>query len=333
MTDLLKNDEKLAHRETALEPDLAIIDPHHHLWTTQAHSMATYYPAEQLITDTREGGHNVVATVFLECTSHYRTTGPAELLPVGETEFVVAQDVPAGLMAGIVGYADVRLGAGVGEVLEAHREAGGERFKGIRYSTAWDASPEVTNTARDAPPGTLVTPAFMRGVQEVGDHGFVFETWEYFHQLGEVLELSRATPNTQIIVDHLGGPAGVGPYADHREEMLEHWRSGMSALAGQENIVVKLGGIGFSPYIQPQKADSLTSSDAIAEYWGPEIRFCVETFGADRCMFESNYPVDSSLCDYVTLWNSFKRMTVDYSPAERESLFAGTARRVYSLEF
>lgn len=327
---LPNNDARLAHREEALEPGIPIIDTHHHLWDAEAHWMATYYPLQNLMRDLR-GGHNVVQTVFLECSSHYLEGGPEELRPVGETAWVASVDAPAGVMEGIVGFADVRLGRDVGRVLDAHAEAAGKRFKGIRYSSAYDEHPDVVNTARDAPPGTLLREDFQAGVRELGNRGLLFESWAYFHQLGEVLALAQAAPETTIVLDHLGGPAGTGPYAGHRDEMRGVWREGMAALAQQENVVAKIGGIGFAPYLEPEVVAQLDSSEKIAAYWLPEVQFCIETFGPERCMFESNYPVDSYLCDYVTLWNAFKRMTADLSSAERGHLFAETARRTYGL--
>jgi predicted TIM-barrel fold metal-dependent hydrolase len=320
------------HGEKAIEPELCIVDPHHHVWDDLTNPLATHYPTERLMADVR-GGHNVVGTVYAECSSHYRVNGPDELKPVGETEWVVSQDLLPGIMEGIVGYADVRTGAMVREVLEAHRAAAGDRFKGVRYSTAWDASREVPNTAREAPPGTLLTDAFVRGVQEVGNADMVFDTWMYFHQLPELAELARAAPQTTIVLDHLGGPLGIGPYERDRESMLSRWRTGIAAVAAVENTVLKIGGLGFPYFLSKDIVGGLPDSDRIAAYWRPEVQFCIESFGVDRCMFESNFPVDSYLCDYVTLWNAFKKISRDYSPTERHALFAGTAASVYNLTF
>ena len=325
-----QNSDKLAHRETAIEPDLEIVDTHHHLWDAPAHWMATYYPIEHLIKDVG-GGHNVTHSIYLECSSHYHTDGPEELAPVGETEWVASIDSPEGLLAGIVGFADVRLGKDVNRVLDAHVEAAGKRFKGIRYSSAFDDHPDVVNTARDAPPGTLLREDFQEGVRALGSRGLLFESWAYFHQLNEIKTLAQAAPNTRIVLDHLGGPAGTGPYAGKRDEMRKDWRRNLADLAQEENVVAKIGGIGFPPYLEPDVTPKLKTSADIAEYWMPEVRFCIETFGPDRCMFESNFPVDSHLCDYVTLWNAFKLMTNDLSADERSALFSGTAKRVYSL--
>jgi L-fuconolactonase len=319
----------LVHSELVVEPGLPIVDAHHHLFPDSSHPR--YYPTESLVADI-QSGHNIVATVYMECGSRYFDDGAEQLRSVGETEWVVSQTVPPGAMARIVGFADVRLGSQVRGTLEAHREAGQGRFRGIRYSAAWDPSEKVLNGARNAPPGQLRDAHFQEGVRIVGQAGLVFETWVYFHQLDDVLDLARAAPETQIVLNHLGGPAGAGPYDLERDEVRRTWRTGIKALSGQENVVIKIGGIGFQPFIEPSFLESLNSSKTIANYWRPEVEFAIESFGPTRCMAESNYPVDSYLCDYVTLWNSLKLMTQNLSTSERGAVFAGTAKRIYELE-
>lgn len=318
------------HREEVIHADLKIIDTHHHLWDGPAHRIATHYPLERLLQDIGRG-HRITQTVYVECGSHYRTSGPDDLRPVGETEWVSSLPAPGGILAGIVGFADVRRGAGVQRILDAHLEAAGERFKGVRYSAAYDEDPEVLSTARDAPPGTLLESQFQLGVRTLGDRGLLFETWVYFHQLGEVLSLARSAPQTTIVLDHLGGLAGPGIYAGRRNEVRAIWRENMSRLAGQDNIVVKIGGIGFPSFVEPDAYGRFTSSEKIAKYWLPEFQFCIDTFGPRRCMLESNFPVDSSLCEYATIWNSFKRMAEDLGEADKNALFSETARRIYNL--
>jgi predicted TIM-barrel fold metal-dependent hydrolase len=319
------------HVETALEPGLVIVDPHHHLWPpTGGHSMAVPYSLEDLRADVT-GGHDIRATVYLECSSRYRTYGPENLRPVGETEWVASLPAADGLLSGIVGFADMLLGTEAGPVLDEHVAAGDGRFRGTRHSVAWDPSPDVINTARNPPEGVLTTEVFGRGVAEVARRGLVFETWGYFHQLTDLIPLARKHPELTIVVDHLGGPVVSGPYAAKRDEVLADWRAALRALAAHENIVLKLGGIGFPPFVEEKVRTGSRSSEALAAYWGPELRFCIETLGPDRCLFESNFPVDRALCDYVTLWNVFKRVTADLSPDDRRKLFSDTARRVYQI--
>ncbi|MCU1556730.1 MAG: amidohydrolase family protein [Microbacteriaceae bacterium] len=319
------------HTEEAIEPELPILDAHHHVWDDLSNPLATHYPLDSLLGDLR-AGHNIVASVYAECSDHYRVDGPEELRPVGETEAVAAADAPPGVMAAIVGYADMRLGRAVRPVLEAHREVGRGRFSGIRHSTAWDPHPDVPNTSRLSPPGLLVTPSFVDGVRMLGELGMTFDAWMYFHQLPELMTLARRAPNTQIIVDHLGGPAGIGYYATHRDEMLSTWRRNISALALMPNVAIKIGGLGFPWFLPDEVSAGLVDSDAIAEYWRSEILHCIDSFGPGRCMFESDFPVDGRLCDYVTLWNSFKKASSDLDPSERDAVFRGSAARIYRID-
>lgn len=323
--------KQLEHREKAIEPELSIIDAHHHLWDDNAHPLATYYSTEEVLADLA-GGHHIVGTVYAECSSHYRTDGPVELRPVGETEWVMGHAFPPGILGSIVGAADLTLGDRVGEVLDEHRVAAGERFAGIRHRTAWDPHPDVPNTAIPTPPGTLVQPGFIDGVRELGKRGMPFDAWMFFGQLPELLTLARAVPETTIVLNHLGGPLGIGPYARHRDEMLAFWRAGIRSVGALENVMIKIGGLGFPYFVPDEVVATLLDSQSIADYWKDEVRFCIDAFGPDRSMGESDFPVDSRLCDYVTLWNALKRLTEYLSPSERDAVLRGTAARVYGMD-
>jgi predicted TIM-barrel fold metal-dependent hydrolase len=307
--------------EQVLDPNLTICDPHIHIG---AHSDERFM-VEELRAET-ESGHRVVATVFVECGVAYRPGGSEAFRPIGETEFVVAAD-PDGVIAGIVGYADLRVPE-IGDVLAAHADAGGGRLRGIRNNSAWDASPDL----RRAPPGLLADHDFRRGIAALERADLSFETWLYHHQLPELAALSRDHPNAPIIVNHLGGPIAVGPYHGQRSEVLNVWRSGMRELAACPNVVVKLGGIGMAFFgMDWHERPDGASSEEVAAAWGDEMRWCIEQFGVERCMFESNFPVDRISFSYPVLWNAFKRVTADASDAERAALFHDTATRVYRL--
>jgi len=305
--------------EAIIDPGLPIVDPHHHLWDFKTHS----YLLPDLLADIG-GGHDVRATVFIECAVFYRADGPAPLRPVGETEFVngVAAMSASGrygdsrACAGIVGFADLNLGAAVDDVLAAHVAAGGGRFRGIRHAAGWDASDEVHNSHTDPSEGMLRSARFREG----------------FARLGKV-DLARAFPDQPIVVDHVGGPIGIGPYADRREEIFPGWRDAIRALAACPNVCVKLGGLGMSVCgFGFQKRERPPSSEELATAWRPYMETCIEAFGADRCMFESNFPVDKVSCSYVVLWNAFKRLASGASAAEKAALFHDTAARFYRLE-
>ena len=323
-------------REEILEPDLPIVDPHHHLWDRPG----ARYLFEELLGDTASG-HDIRATVFVQCRSMYRAGGPEELRSLGETEFVtgVAARSASGqygrlrACAGIVGMADLMLGDAVAPVLEAHLRAAGGRLRGVRNSTDWHASDEIRSNPIKPPPGLLMEPAFRRGVGRLRDAGLSLDVWAYHTQLPQVIELARAAPELTLVVDHVGGPIGVGPFAGRRAEVFAEWRRDVLALAACPNAVAKLGGLamqvgGFDFHLR----DLPPTSAELAEAWRPYVETCLEAFGAARCMFESNFPVDKGMCSYAALWNAFKRLAAGASAAEKAALFGGTAVRVYRLD-
>lgn len=319
--------------EEPLAPDLPICDPHHHLFEN-----STGHPT-YLLDDLRRDaeGLNLVRTVFLDCMTHYLTEGPEALASVGETTFVrqVAEESArtAGChIDGIVGYADMNLGDGAQAVLEAHLKAGGGRFKGIRHATGWDPTPSISSY-RDQPAGMLLDPTFRRGIACLARMGLSFDTQVHHHQLLEVSSLARAFPEMPIIVNHTGLPLGIGPYANQRDETFRHWRGGMTELASYPNIYVKLGGTGMGVFgFGWHERQAPPSSEEFARSTAPYFRACIELFGSNRCMFESNYPVDRNACSYVVMWNAFVRVTQDLSPDEIADLFHDTAVRAYRLE-
>lgn len=325
--------------EEALEPALPICDPHHHLWDRRPTHFQPRYLLDEIVADA-QSGHNVVSTVFIECGAMFKPDGPEALRPVGEVEFVngIAAMSAAGLYgttrvaAGIIGTAQLRLGAAVGAVLDAEIAAGGGRFRGIRLGGTWDASDEVPNHRTDPPQGMFLRPDFRAGFAQLGPRQLTFEAWCYHHQIPEVTDLARAFPDTTIILDHFGGPIGVGPYTGKADEVYGQWRTAMAELATCPNVVVKLGGLnmevnGFGWHEQPRPPTSQELMQATRRYYETTIQY----FGAERCMFESNFPVDKVTCSYTVLWNAFKRLTAGYSAAEKASLYHDTAARVYRL--
>lgn len=311
--------------EEVLEPDLVICDPHHHLWDRPDDR----YLMDELRADV-DDGHRVVATVFVECGSAYRDAGPESMRPVGETDFVVDAD-PEGLVAGIVGYADLRLPE-VGDVLAAHADAGRGRLRGIRHRSAWDAGLEAPPAPRNHRPRLLGDPDFRSGFAALGRAGLSFDAWLYHPQIPELTDLARAHDEVPIVLDHLGAPLGVGPYAGRRDEVLQTWRTSMRALAACPNVMLKLGGIGMTVMgMHWHERPGGATSPELAAAWGAEIRWCIETFGVERCMFESNFPVDRVSCSYRTLWNAFKLMVTDASPSEKAALFHDSAWCAYRL--
>ena len=310
--------------EEALEPDLEIVDPHHHLW-----DFDTPYGRYELADLKRDtgAGHNVVETVFVECSSNYFETGPEHLRPVGETVFVAAQadlgdQTPGARITGIVGRADLT-GPAVAEVLDAHIEAAGGRFRGIRHAWAMKDGDDVHLYKHDN---------FQAGCRVLASYGLSFDAWQYHFQLDDVASLARAVPELSIVVDHVGGPLGIGRFAGKRDEVLAETKAGLAVLSELDNVTLKVGGIGMVRYgTEWVPNDRPPNSDDVLDAWGDMMRWCIDTFGPSRCMFESNFSVDAQTTSYVVLWNAFKRISAGYSDAERADLFAGTARRVYRL--
>lgn len=320
--------------EPALEPELGIIDPHHHF----ALSGAEGYGLADLQADIGSvggGGHRVEATVYIECRAGYRTDRPMELRPVGETEAVIGmvQDTSSpDVCAGIVAYADLMLGALVKPVLEAQIAAGKGRVKGIRNSTVSHPDPAARGAAINRPAGMLLDPRLREGFATLSPLGLTFDAWVYHTQLGELTDLARAFPGTVIVLDHLSGILGIGPYAGQRDAVFAEWRRSLCEFAECPNTRVKLGGLGmplfgFGFHEQPLPP----TSERLAAAWRPYIETAIEVMGADRCMFESNFPVDKASCGYGVLWNAFKRITAGCSADVKAALYRETARRTYRL--
>ena len=340
--------------EPILEPDLPIIDPHHHLWDRrlapsapeprhgfiQVIDRVPHYLLDELLADTGSG-HNIRATVFLECRAMYKADGPEAFRCVGETEFVngVAAMSASGIYgptracAAIVGNADLRLGEKVRDVLEAQLKAGGGRFRGIRNSASYDADTGVLGPLVGREPGLYLDKTFRDGFKVLHKLGLSFDAWLLEPQLPDLIDLARAFPETPIVLDHVGTPLGISTYKGKLQARFGTWRDNIKTLAKCPNVFVKLGGLamafcGFPSFLSSPPA----SSEQLASEWKPYIETCVEAFGADRAMFESNFPVDSGSCTYPVLWNAFKRIAAHYSASEKAALFSGTAARFYGVK-
>ena len=347
-------DQSAAHEEI-LEPELPIIDPHHHLWDRRAavagapppshpfdHVFRQFplYLVEDLLADMRRG-HNVFATVFVECGAMYRPDGPVEFRPVGETEFItgVAKQAEAGAYgglrpcAGIVGHTDLSIGARARAVLESHLEVSGGRFSGIRHKESWDPDPNVLGPLVGVGEGLYREARFREGFAQLAPLGLSFDAWLLETQLADLIDLARAFPETSIILCHVGTPLGIASYAGRREERFPTWREKIRTLARCENVSVKLGGLGMAfPAFPSYMSAPPAPSAQLAREWRPYIETCIEAFGADRCMFESNFPVDALSCTYDVLWNAFKLIAKGCSAEEKAALFAGTAAKVYRMQ-
>jgi predicted TIM-barrel fold metal-dependent hydrolase len=321
--------------EPVIDPDLPVIDTHHHLWDRPDHR----YLLHEFLADIRTG-HNVVATVFMECHVMYRAHGPEEMRSVGQTEFVAGVAAmsesdgygPTRVAAGIVGNADLALGDRVEPVLEAHVRAGGGRFRGVRHSGAWDADPIIGNSRGIDGLGTYQRADVRAGLRRLTALGLSLDAWVFHPQLQDVVDLARAVPEANIIMGHVGGPLGYGPYAGQRDEVFKSWKASMTELAKCPNVTLKLGGMmmRLAAY-DYRNLPAPPSSAEIAAFWAPWMQTGLELFGANRCLAESNFPVDKMGTGWVQYWNALKRITAGASAEEKRAIFAGTARRVYRL--
>ena len=327
--------------EPALDPDLPICDPHHHFWDFRTQRIPFQrYLLHELAEDIGSG-HNVRSTVFVEARSMYRIDGPDEMKPVGEVEFVQGLAAasanglygPARAAAAIVGHANLNLGDQVKPVLEALQAASPNRFRGIRHSVTWDANPAVENTAANAAEGQMSSDKFRAGAKVLASMGLTLEGWMFFPQMPELAEFAKAVPDLTIILNHIGGLSRVGPYAGRDDEVMATWRTGIAAAASCPNVVIKLGGIGMPRVgFDWHLRDTPIGSEELAEGMAPLVNYCIEQFGPNRCMFESNFPVDKVSYSYNVMYNAFKRITKDHSASERADMFHDTAARVYRID-
>jgi predicted TIM-barrel fold metal-dependent hydrolase len=325
--------------EQVLEPDLPICDPHHHLWDKRAGGVQSRYLLDEILDDIA-GGHNVVSTVFIECAQMFKADGRENFRCVGETEFVngIAAMSASGIYgkarvaAAIIGTVDLRIGDAAADVLDAQIAAGGGRFRGIRRGAFWHSSPQIANHRTNPPEGLLLREDFRSGFRHLASRKMSFEVWCAHTQIPDATSLARAFPDTTIVLDHFGGPIGSGPYAGKQDEVFADWRTKIDELARCPNVVAKLGGLNMevNGYGWEHRATPPTSAE-LAQATRRYFEHTIERFGPDRCMFESNFPVDKLSCSYTVLWNSFKLLTKGYSAAERAAMFHGTAARVYRL--
>lgn len=322
------------YHEDALEPDLPIIDPHHHLWDDERGR----YLLDEFTQEVASSGHRVVATVYAQFKAMYRADAPVAMHPVGEVEFAngLAAVSASGrygatrVCEGIIGHADMLLGDDIQPVFDALVAAGNGRFRGVRHGAQWDDG--VVAQGRTFPPRhMLLDPRFRRAFARLAPSGLRFDAWIFYHQLPELMDLLRAFPETTVILDHMGGVLGLPPHGD-RNAVFAIWRGHIRELSRFPNLNVKLGGLGM-PYTgwHYHLADKPPGSDRLAADWRPYVETCIEAFGAQRCMFESNFPMDKQSCGCGVLWNAFKRITAGCSARDKAALYHDTAVRVYEL--
>ena len=323
--------------ESALEPALPIIDPHHHLW--DAPQRDTRYFLDDLNADLASG-HNIISTVFIECHAMYRAGGDPAMQAVGEVEFANGWAAMSAsgtygrtrVCEGIVGYAELGLGADVRRVLDAQVAAAGKRFKGVRNLSVWHKDPDARGSSANPPPDVLTNPKFIDGLKVLTGMGLTFDGFMYHTQLGELATVARKVPDARIVANHCGGIIGIGPYAGREKETFVEWKAAMRDLATCPNVRLKVGGLGMRLYgFDVHTKEMAPSSEELANAWRAHVETCIEIFGPKRCMLESNFPVDKGSCSYGNLWNAFKRLTASFSGEEKDWLYRRTAAETYGL--
>lgn len=329
------NEVWLATRqEDVFDKKQRIIDAHHHLFDRPSQ----HYLAKDLTTDIGSD-LNVIATVFVQARGFYRVDGPEASQPVGETEYAATVGETAeksggpNLCAAIVGYADLTLGDAVRPVLEQHIRAGRDRFRGIRHILTWDENSRLLNPAYPTTENMMESHEFRSGFSHLADLGLSFDAWLYFHQIPKLTALARRFPTVQIILNHCGGILGIGAYAGHRDDVFKQWRAAMAELATCQNVTVKIGGLGMSLFgFGFEQADKAPSSEILALAWQPWVHTCIDLFGTERCMFESNFPVDKGSYGYAVGWNAMMRLASELTAEERDALFFRTAATIYNIK-
>ncbi|MEQ9335297.1 amidohydrolase family protein [Thalassobaculum sp.] len=322
-------------RDDPLDPDLPIVDPHHHLWDRPD----SRYLADDLRADIDGSGHRILATVYVECHAMYREGGDPLERPLGEVAFAAgvgelaeAEGGNTALCRGVVGTLDLSAGDRVRPLLEAAVAVGQGRLRGLRCSSVHHPDPTAHGSMLNVPPGLLGSAAFRAGFAHLAPLGLSFDAWMYHTQLADAAELADAFTDTPIILNHVGGPIGIGPYAGRRDAVFADWRAALREVARRPNVAVKLGGLGMRLFgFDLHAGERAPGSEAVAAAWRPYVETAIEAFGPDRAMFESNFPVDKGSCGYGVLWNAFKRIAAGCSAAEKRALFADTAARVYRL--
>jgi predicted TIM-barrel fold metal-dependent hydrolase len=323
-------------QEEIIDPERPIIDPHHHLWNDKDGSD---YEIEKLWADTASG-HNIIGTVFIECSTNYSKDGPEPLRPVGETEYVATlaaeshRNAASGRppILGIVSHANLKLGDSVIDVLEAHREAANGLLRGIRHSVAYYPDPPAVERYTGRIKHLLMDDDFREGFAQLEPAGLSFDAWLTHEQIPELTDIARAFPATTIIFDHFGGPMGIGPYAGKQAEIFTQWKLDVAELAECDNVIAKLGGLAMpiNGWGWNERDIPATSDEIVATHDAYYLH-TIDCFGPERCMFESNFPVDKLSVSYPVLWNAFKKIASRFSDAEKEAMFRDTAERVYGL--
>lgn len=325
-------------REDAIDPDLPIIDAHHHLYDDPVRNATMgRFLVDEFLSEIAASGHNVVSTVYVEAYKSFLDAGPEELRSVGETRRAnsVAEETllkaPGGprLCEGIVCNANLMLGERLGPVLDVHHQTAPRRLRGLRDHTASDPDVEIPYVV---PEGMMRDPAFLAGVRCLAERDLSWDVYVFHPQLPDVAAVAAALPNLRIVLDHVGAPLAVGRFKD-RAETFKGWRVSLADVARLPNVNVKLAGM-LADYVGGdfEGKPKPPTSEEVLRHTQDYYRAAIDLFGPDRCMFASNFPRDRVAVSYGVTWNVYKRIAAGYSDNERAAMFHGTAARVYRLK-
>lgn len=326
---LVREDWLALGHEDVLAPEQPILDAHHHLWDRPEGR----YAAGEFQRDVAQG-HDIRASIFVQCRTGYRENGPVGFQPVGEVETILkwCQEYPSHPV-GIIAFADLQLGDAVCPVLDALAAAGKGKVCGIRNTTAYHPHPMIRSNPRPTPEGLLRSDAFKAGARVLAEKGLCLDIWAYQTQLADVCALAQAVPDLTIIVNHCGGPLGVGPYRRDDPRTFHEWRTALGRVAELPNTHIKIGGFGLTVMGYAYARHPFPPhSKALAADWAPYFETCTELFGIKRALFESNFPVDKGQFSYRALWNAFKRLSAELDDDARNDLFWRNAASCYRIE-
>jgi predicted TIM-barrel fold metal-dependent hydrolase len=304
--------------QTATLDPLPIIDAHAHFWDLEAR----HYPwlrGPELIAF-RYGDYSAIRRTYLppdyhRDSKHFRVIGmvhveaehdPAD--PVGETRWLARVAEQTGLPSACVCQAWLDR-ADVAEVLAA--QAMFPFVKGIRHKPGAASDPR---DARRGAPGSMDDSVWRRGFAMLARHRMSFDLQTPYWHLDAAADLAADFPETQIIINHAGLPA------DRSEEGLRAWRKALEGMAVHANVALKISGIGL-----PGRPWTVLDNRAI-------VRDAIAVFGTERCVFASNFPVDSLVADFGTIFSGYREITRDFPDEDIAKLFHDNALRIYRLK-
>lgn len=328
--------------EPIIDPDIPIIDAHMHLFDRPplGDRPPLRYLLDEYLADAR-AGHRIVASVYVEIMAFVRKDGPEVLRPLGEIEFANGVGAMAAsgaygdcrACAGIVGYADLRLGDQVAELLDRAMQIAPERFRGIRQCTNFSTNEAPYRFITNRPPSDVMSSAgFRKGFEHLAKRGLTFDAAMFHHQLQDVVDLADAFPDATIVVNHCGHALAMDLDEQGRADVFKEWHALMLKVASRPNVYCKIGGMGLPMwgFRLDEREDPIGYAE-LAQIWRPWVETSIEAFGPQRCMMESNYPPDGRSAGFVPLWNALKHIVRAASAADKAAMFHGTASKVYRI--